>query len=174
MSRTEAAALLVLAAAACGEEPSTPAAEATAAPGHAAAPACAPAPDLVLSQDFADPRDEYGEDSLTFRQLAANFAAAYRKACAEGLLAQAPLVPADVPHPGTLFLVGAPQSNVASIYREGEVQDRPGDMALEYAFITPDGQFQVPGEDELHEAIYCAAHGASEAEQEASGRCLPD
>ena len=174
MSRTMAAALLVLASAACGDEPSQPAAEATAAPGPAASPACAPVPDLALSQDFADPRDAYGEDSLTFRQLEANFAAAYRKACAEGLLAQAPLVPAGVPHPGTLFLVGAPQANVASIYREGEAQDRPGDMALEYAFIAPDGQLQVPGEDELHEAIYCAAHGASEAEQQASGRCLPD
>jgi len=164
---------LTLALAGCGADPAkAPAAAETAS--LAAADSCAPAPALALSQDFADPRDAYTEDSVSFRQLEANFAAAYRKACADGLFAAAPLVPAEVPHPGTLFLVGAPQANVAAIYREGEGQGQPGDMALEYAFIAADGLLQVPGQDELYEAIYCAAHGASEAEKEESGRCLPD
>lgn len=164
---------LALALAGCGADPANaPAAGETAT--LAASDSCVPAPALAPSQDFADPRDEYGEDGVSFRQLEANFAAAYRKACADGLFAAAPLVPAEVPHPGTLFLVGAPQANVAAIYREGEEQDQPGDMALEYPFIAADGLLQVPGQDELYEAIYCAAHGASEAEQEESGRCLPD
>lgn len=165
--------VLALALAACGADPAkAPAAAETAT--LAAADSCAPAPALALSQDFADPRDAYGEDSASFRALEANFAAAYRKACDESLFAEAPLVPAGVPHPDMLFLVGAPQANVAAIYREGEGRGQPGDMALEYPFTDVDGRPRVPAEDELYEAIYCAAHGASEAEQEENGRCLPD
>jgi hypothetical protein len=32
----------------------------------------------------------------------------------------------------------------------------------------------VPSAAEIEEAIFCAVHGASEKEQEESGRCLPD
>lgn len=151
----------------------TPAAIASAAPATQTA-ACAPAPSLDESQDFSDPRDEFTVDSPEFAKLEANFAAAYRKACASGLLAKEPLVPKGAPHPGTLFAITAPDSNVASIYRAGDESDTPGDMVLEYYFITADGKLHVPSEADLSEAIYCAVHGASEQEQEASGRCLAD
>lgn len=95
------------------------------------------------------------------RRTSANFARAYAKACGEGLIKGQAL-------PRHLVLHNAPEANVASIYRSGKV------MLLEYWFVTDDGKAHVPTADELHEAIYCTVHGASEAEQEASGRCLPD
>jgi hypothetical protein len=151
----------------------TPAAIASGAPAVAKA-TCAPAPTLALSQDFADPRDEFGVDSKPFKQLEANFAAAYGKACDSGVLAREPLIPKDVPHPGMLFLTGAPESNEVSIYRETDQSDQPGDMTLEYYFIAQDGSLHVPSVADLNEAIYCAVQGASEQEEDASGRCLVD
>lgn len=135
---------------------------------------CAPAPTLAQSDDFADPRDEFGEDSQPFMRLVANFGAAYVKACEEGIMKGQRLVPPGTPHPDTLFLVNAPDSNIASIYRESEEQAQPGDMALEYYFLTSDGKRHVPSVNDLHEAIYCAVVGATQQEEEASGRCLPD
>jgi len=97
------------------------------------------------------------------RQVVSNFASAYAKACAEGLIQQ-PLVTAK---DRRLFLLNAPAANVASIY------ERDGRMVLEYPFLSG-GKANVPTADELHETIYCAVKGATQAEQEESGRCLPD
>ena len=93
-----------------------------------------------------------------------NFATAYSKACSEGLLKK-PLVSGKDKR---LFLSNAPNANVASIYAVS------GRTLLEYPFVSEGGQTQVPSLQELHEAIYCAAHGASPKEQEEGGRCLPD
>jgi hypothetical protein len=95
-------------------------------------------------------------------QVSANFARAYAKACSEGLMKK-PLAAG-----GKLFLVNAPDANVASIYTSGRKS------VLEYWFVTHDGKRHLPSVKDLHEAIYCAAHGASAKEQEESGRCLPD
>jgi putative methionine-R-sulfoxide reductase with GAF domain len=102
------------------------------------------------------------------QQTSGNFAKAYAKACAEGLIKKKPLVTAKGANAGRLFLHNAPEANVASIYLDG------GRMLLEYPFVSADRKAHVPTTDELHEAIFCAVHGASEKEQEESGRCLPD
>ena len=94
------------------------------------------------------------------KRASGNFAKAYAKACSEGLIKGGAL-------PRQLFLHNAPDANVASIYRTGKV------MVLEYPFVSG-GKANVPSADELHEAIFCAVHGASAKEQEESGRCLPD
>ncbi len=47
-------------------------------------------------------------------------------------------------------------------------------MVLEYPFLTADGATHVPSTSEFGEAIFCTVHGASQQEEEASGRCLPD
>jgi hypothetical protein len=123
----------------------------------AAAPAqCAPV-DLALGNLPASYRGK------RFREASANFAAAYARACKEGLLKTRPLSPSR-----RLVLVNAPDANVASIYTS------KGRAVLEYWFVTHDGKTHVPTAAELHEAIFCAVHGASEKEQEESGRCLPD
>ena len=141
----------------------------------AAKPAdCAPAPRLSLSPDFADPRREYGPGSKSFAVLQTNFADAYAKACASGILKGHPLVDSTAPHPGQLFLKGAPDANVASIYQQSADGVVPGDMVLEYYFITADGQLHVPSSADLGEAIHCTVHGANSAEEQDSGRCLPD
>jgi hypothetical protein len=98
-----------------------------------------------------------------FREISASFATAYDRACNEGLLKAKSLAPSR-----RLVLFNAPDANVASIYTA------KGRTILEYYFVTHDGKTHVPSATELHEAIYCALHGASAKEQEESGRCLPD
>jgi hypothetical protein len=162
------------------EKPAKPAASPTPmgviveSPAATPKTACAPAPTLALSHDFADPRGAFGPGSAPSKQLAANFAAAYKKSCDGGTLAKEPLMPKDVPHPGTLFLTNAPDANDVAIYREADEDDQPGDMTLEYYFVTADGKSHVPSQADLAEAIYCAVEGASEQEQDESGRCLVD
>lgn len=126
----------------------------------AGSPQCAPV-DLALL-DRQIPATFRGKP---FRETSANFRKAYALACSEGLLAKNALVPGRTKR---LFLTNAPNANVASIYM------RSGQALLEYPFVSDDKQIHVPSTDELHEAIYCAVHGASGKEQEESGRCLPD
>ena len=106
----------------------------------------------------------FANNSDGFRRTSANFAKAYAKACAEGLFKTKPLVSVKDKR---LYLSNAPNANVASIYASKRR------MLIEYPFIAG-GKTNVPTADELHEAIYCAVHGASAKEQEESGRCLPD
>ena len=106
----------------------------------------------------------FANNSDGFRKTSANFSKAYARACAEGLFKAKPLVSVKDKR---LYLSNAPNANIASIYA-GKRR-----MLLEYPFIA-DGKSNVPTADELHEAIYCAVHGASANEQEESGRCLPD
>jgi len=152
---------------------------ATAAPAKHAAAAptkgCAAAPELALSQDFDDPRELFqADDSKPFAELRKNFAAAYARACSSGVLRGHKLIERGVPHPGTIYVINAPDSNVASFYRQAKDAANPDDMVLEYHFLTSVGEVQVPSVDDLGEAIYCAVHGASEKEEEESGRCLAD
>lgn len=147
---------------------------ATATPPAVAKAACAPAPKLALSRDFADPHGAFGADSEPFKQLEANFAAAYKKSCDAGVLAKQPLVPPTVPHSGMLFVHNAPEANDVAIYLEPNEGDRRSDILLEYYFVTADGRTHVPSAADLQEAIYCDTVGASEQEKDESGRCLVD
>jgi len=98
-----------------------------------------------------------------FRETSANFAKAYAKVCAQGLLKMNRLAASK-----RLFLVNAPEANIASIY------SLKGRALLEYPFVPQVGKIQVPSVDELRDAIYCSVHGASKKEQEESGYCFPD
>ena len=122
----------------------------------AAAAQCAPVQLAIPPGSLFTP---FGSAHL--RRTSANFAKAYAQACREGLINGRPL-------PARVYLHNAPEANTASIYRSGKL------MLLEYWFVTGDGRAHVPAVDDLHEAIYCAVHGASAKEQEESGRCLPD
>ena len=145
-------------------------------PQPTAPPACAPAPTLALSDDFADPRHAFAPGTAAFRQLEADFAAAYRNACEGGVLRGHPLIAAGAAERGRLRLKNAPDANIASIYLDGE-EGAPAaqrHMVLEYPFLTADGATRTPSAAELGEAIFCAVQGASQHEEEESGRCLPD
>jgi len=109
--------------------------------------------------------------SQAMEEVKAHFADAYEGACDKGLLKHNPLVDPKAADQSKLFLVNAPEANAASIYLS-EVDGNK--MVLEYPFLTTDGKTQVPSTEELAEAIYCAVHGASQEEQEGSGRCLVD
>jgi hypothetical protein len=45
---------------------------------------------------------------------------------------------------------------------------------LEHPFVASDGSVNVPSAVDIEEAIYCAVRGATEQEQQESGRCLVD
>jgi len=175
--------LLALGLAACGGQVSSgdnniasqaTAPQATSAPAatpaKAASGTCAPAPTLALAPDFTDPR--FAAGSAPYRQTEEHFAAAYLAACASGVLRGHALIGPNAAHPGRLLLKNAPDANVASIYRDRD--DRAADVVLEHHFLASDGSINVPSEEELGEAIYCAVHGATAQEKEETGRCLPD
>jgi hypothetical protein len=129
-------------------------------PAHAATARCAPI-SLAVSGGPKSFTTAFAPKSKAFNATSANFARAYAKACAGGLLKSGKL-------PDRLVLHNAPEANVASIYSNN------GRTVLEYYFITPDGRRHVPDVAELHEAIYCSVRGATPQEEEESGRCLPD
>ncbi len=138
--------------------------------------ACAPAPLLALSQDFADPRGAFAPTTTAFHRLEADFAAAYRGACAHGVLRAHPLIAAGAAERDRLWLKNAPEANVVSIYLDGE-EGAPAarrHMVLEYPFVSADGATHLPSANDLGEGIFCAVQGASQQEEEESGRCLPD
>jgi len=126
----------------------------------AAAPAqCAPV-ELSIAGAPRTFVSQFARNSGGFRMTSANFAKAYARACAEGLIKGQPLPP-------TLHLFNAPDANVPSIYRSGKA------MLLEYPFVSG-RKVKVPSVDDLHEAIFCALQGPSAKEQEENGRCLID
>jgi hypothetical protein len=126
----------------------------------AASAHCAPAPVVVakgLPAAFS---------AKLVERASKNFEAAYRQACKLDDLRK-PLIDPSAKDK-RLFLSNAADANVASIYL------RSGRMILEYQFVAHHGKPQVPSMQQMLEAIYCAAHGATRKEQEESGRCLPD
>ena len=122
------------------------------------------APSLVLA-------DGSQLDSALQNETKANFAKAYESACDKGLFKAGALIEVGAADQGRLFLVNAPEANVASIYLSEVDGNR---MVLEYPFLTTDGKSQVPSAAELEDAIYCAVVGATPEEQESTGRCLVD
>lgn len=125
-------------------------------------------PPTLAMENGAQP---FGQGSALLGEFKANFAAAFERACAKDLFKEKPLIDPKAADQKHLFLVNAPEANIASIYLSAIDANR---MVLEYPFLTGDGRTQVPSADELEEAIYCEVVGATPEEQEASGRCLAD
>lgn len=155
-----------VALASCGEGgPPEGNAVSTVAAAAPVAPKECKAPSLAMAGEAQTLKSEQ------MKEAQANFDTAYQKSCADKLLADGPLIDPKAADQGQIFLVNAPEANVASIYLS-EVDG--SQMVLEYPFLTTDGKSQVPTADELEEAIYCAVRGATPEEQEATGRCLVD
>lgn len=152
---------------ACSQE--APSEESRAEPTKAAV--AAPSTKQCTPPALASTDKAVDESSAVFRATKANFAAAFASACAKGLLKDKALIDPEAADQARLFLLNAPDSNVASIYLPRE---RAKGMVLEYYFVTADGQTHVPPADQLEEAIYCSVHGATLEEEESSGRCLVD
>ena len=158
---------LILTLAACGNAPD----------GNAQSNAAVP----EASRSETPPQQACRSPKLDFRaapnlgpkeqaRYTANFRAAFGKACAGKLFADHPLIDEDSTDKTTLFVLNAPDANVTSIYL-GTTAGPPPRMLIESPFGDPP---QIPSVDDLHESIYCVMIGATEEEQETSGRCLPD
>ena len=125
---------------------------------------CSP-PELAMA-DGAQPLA-----SQLLEETKANFGTAYRSTCDKDLMKDKPLMDPKASDQARIFLINAPEANVASIYLSDVDGSR---VVLEYPFLTTDGKSQVPSAAELEEAIYCAVVGATPEEQESTGRCLVD
>jgi hypothetical protein len=163
----------------CEWDSSGSGAQVAAAASHRVSPpaACPREPELDYSAyEWADSTGVFADDTLAFAALQSHFHQAYAQACRSGWLAQPPLVDPASAHPRALMLANAPEANVAAIYLDAR-EDVPADARdtlLEYAFVDAGKNARVPSVEELREAIYCRTVGATEAEEDSSGRCLPD
>lgn len=164
---------LALAIVACGNQPAGTAMTNAAVPDGPTPAGSAPLPKVPAEQRCAMPKLDFraagalsGEDRARFTD---NFRVALDKACTEGLLEGEPIVDQRAHVKDTIFVMNAPEANVTSLYFGPSAA--PPAMLLESPFGEPP---QVPSVEDLHEAIYCWARGATEEEQETSGRCLPD
>ena len=110
--------------------------------------------------------EHFAAGSSELANLEASVRAGFAQACSKGLLAKESKVTLGAA--GGLRLENAPEGNVAILSAE------PQRLLLEYPFVSTEGAARVPTADEVEEAIYCAAVGASVKEQEESGRCLAD
>lgn len=171
-------AIAALALAACkGGETAPQASGSASASGSAAATAssdaaCAPVKLDVSAAHFAQGSDNFAEGKPGRTRIAENFAKAYAAACAEGMLAKKPLVDPRSAHKDTLFIANAPEANEG--YIRFDEAGQPQETLIEGPFVDGEGHVQVPGADAIKEAIYCYAVGATDKEQEESGRCLID
>lgn len=157
-----------------GDSTSASATAATSESASAAAsqPACAPVKLELSPGRFAEGRANFAEGKPGRTRLAENFAKAYEAACTAGWLAKKPLVDPRSARKDTLFVANAPEANVAAIYFDEQAPAR--ETVMEGPFVDGEGHVQVPGADAIKEAIYCYAVGATDKEQEESGRCLVD
>lgn len=132
-----------------------------------------PVPALSAPAGGGDFARRFGGNTTAFKGVSNNLAAAFRSACAAGLIERGGPLGFGGESAVQVALKNAPEANIASVYVE-RLANSNRELVLEYAFITPDGSVNVPTSDEIGEAIFCAVKGAGEKEQEESGRCLPD
>ena len=127
----------------------------------------APAGDSAFARRFAG-------GTPAFRQLSNSVASGFRRACANGLVDRTGMLGLAASGGAVaVALANAPDANIASITAAPGPQGAR-QLIIEYPFLASDGTLNIPNDEVVEEAIFCAVRGASEAEQEESGRCLPD
>jgi hypothetical protein len=167
MVRSIALPVATLLLAACTQQP----ADGTEPTPIASAPSAADCAKVTLDiapERFAEGRENFAVGTEARTRLDQNFTVAIAQACAEGMMAKQPLVDPRSKEKNVLFIANAPQANQATIYF------RDGATWFEGPFFADGRHVQVPGPGAIKEAIYCHTVGATEQEQETSGRCLPD
>jgi hypothetical protein len=158
---------------ACGSQPAGNAMTNAAVPDGPMPAGAPPLPKAAPAQKCAMPKLDFSSaENLGEKERARftdNFRVALDKACSEGLLEGDPIVDERAYVRDTIFVLNAPEANVTSLYFGPSAA--PPAMLLESPFGDPP---QVPSVEDLHEAIYCWTKGATEEEQDTTGRCLPD
>ena len=107
------------------------------------------------------------------RKLEDNIRAAFKAACKSGLLKGSTIAQLGGVSSRRLFLENQPNANVASLEADKRT-DGSSRLVLGFPYVAADRSVNVPTSAEIQEAIFCAVRGASQKEQEESGRCLPD
>ena len=133
-----------------------------------------PVPNLTAPSGGDAFARRYGASTAAFKAVSDNLATGFRRACGSGLIDRDGLL--GVASSGGAILVtleNAPDANVASIAAD-RIPGGARQLVLEHPFVASDGSVDIPTADEIEEAIFCAVRGATPAEQEESGRCLPD
>ena len=131
----------------------------------AAAPQACAEPKVVT--DGASVGEHFSAGSRELAELDASVQAGFANACSKGFLKTESMVSHGAKS-GLLQLQNAPEGNVAVLSADEQR------LVLEYPFVATDGTARVPTAEEVEEAIYCAAVGATVKEQEESGRGLAD
>ncbi len=140
----------------------------------AAGPAACPAPAVELAEPKGAFAARFASGSDARRKTESAARAAFKAACAKGLLRGDTIPKLSGVSAKRLFLENWPDANVAIIEADQLTGGTGWRLVLGYPFVASDGSVNVPSADEIEEAIYCAVRGATEQEQEESGRCLPD
>ena len=152
---------------------SAPATVAAASASASAAPAqsaCGPVPKFdVDAGTFGANAAKFAPGTPARTQFEANFASAFKAACDAGYFAKKPLIDPTARPKDTLTVFNAPEANTVSIY----LSEGPS-MVLEYPFVDTENKASAPDVATLKEAFYCTTVGATDKEQEESGRCLVD
>ena len=130
-----------------------------------AGPQACVAPRIVT--EGASIGEHFATGSAELATLEASVRAGFAQACSKGLLTTESEVTVGAAS-GVLYLENAPEGNIAVLSTD---QQR---LLLEYPFVSTEGAARVPTAEDVEEAIYCAAVGATAKEQEESGRCLAD
>ena len=131
----------------------------------AASPQACVAPKVVA--EGASLGEHFAAGSTELAALEASVRAGFAQACSKGLLTTESKVTVGAAS-GVLYLENAAEGNIAVLSTD---QQR---LLLEYPFVSTEGAARVPTAEDVEEAIYCAAVGATAKEQEESGRCLAD
>ena len=163
---------LFLVLVACGNQPAGNAMSNAQTPDGPMPGGAPPLPKAMPQPKCEMPRLEFSVEGLSQKQQARftdNFRVAFDKACAENLFEDGYLTDERAFDRSVLHVVGANEANVASIYFAPS--GAPPTTMMEVPFGDPP---QIPSAEELHETIYCWTKGATEEEQETTGRCLPD
>lgn len=140
----------------------------------AAEPVGCPVPAIELAEPKADFAARFARGSDARRKTEAAARTGFRSACAKGLLHGDTIPKLSGVSVRRLLLENWPDANVALIEADQLTGGTGWRLMLGYPFVASDGSVNVPTAEEIEEAIYCAVRGATEQEQEESGRCLPD
>jgi hypothetical protein len=112
--------------------------------------------------------------SKRFANLQENVRAGFQRACDKGLIAGSNIAELQSVPMRRLWIENIPDGNVASLSADQLPGGTGWRLLLEHPFVASDGSVNVPSAVDIEEAIYCAVRGATEQDQQESGRCLVD
>jgi len=140
-------------------------------PGLTAARACPPTPLLVAPPDFVDPNGAFAPGAPAMRQTQANFAGAFRNACARGRLGGWTRFVAQAGQGDRVFLANQELPAAGAWISLGGEAGGERRILLNFAFLSATGQPRVPSGRRLDRTLLCSVYVRGSAEDILE--CLP-